>query len=101
MKTETKRLESTIMELEATNQVNRLECLYCFIVFHSMIIHLYDGSLKMLKDELQALQLAYNSLEMKYGRVQEDNRELVGDNMLSIKYLLKFLIHFLQEEHLH
>ncbi|XP_046853261.1 autophagy-related protein 16-1-like isoform X2 [Xenia sp. Carnegie-2017] len=51
MKTETKRLESTIMELEATNQ--------------------------MLKDELQALQLAYNSLEMKYGRVQEDNRELV------------------------
>ena len=31
----------------------------------------------MLKDELQALQLAYNSLEMKFGKVQEENRELV------------------------
>lgn len=31
----------------------------------------------MLKDELQALQMAYNSLEMKFGKTQEENRELV------------------------
>jgi hypothetical protein len=32
----------------------------------------------MLKDELQALQLAYTSLEVKFGKVQEENRELVS-----------------------
>ncbi|XP_028405622.1 autophagy-related protein 16-1-like [Dendronephthya gigantea] len=51
VKTEAKRLEQTIMELEATNQ--------------------------MLKDELQALQMAYNSLEIKFAKTQEENRELV------------------------
>ncbi|CAB4004895.1 autophagy-related 16-1-like, partial [Paramuricea clavata] len=51
VKTEAKRLEQTIVELEATDQ--------------------------MLKDELQALQMAYNSLELKFGKVQEENRELV------------------------
>ena len=32
----------------------------------------------MLKDELQALQMAYNALEIKFGKVQEENRELVS-----------------------
>ena len=32
----------------------------------------------MLKDELQALQMAYTSLEVKFGKVQEENRELVS-----------------------
>lgn len=44
-------LEQTILELEATNQ--------------------------MLKDEHQALQLAFTALEEKYRKCQEDNRDLV------------------------
>ncbi|XP_069104031.1 autophagy-related protein 16-1-like [Argopecten irradians] len=51
MKNAIKNLELTIMELEATNQ--------------------------MLKDEHQALQLAFTALEEKYRKAQEDNRELV------------------------
>lgn len=51
IKTESKRLEQTIVELETTNQ--------------------------MIKDELQALQMAYVSLEDKFGKIQEENRELV------------------------
>ncbi|XP_060070628.1 autophagy-related protein 16-1-like [Ylistrum balloti] len=51
MKNAIKNLEHTIMELEATNQ--------------------------MLKDEHQALQLAFTALEEKYRKAQEDNRELV------------------------
>ncbi|KAL8559220.1 hypothetical protein ACOMHN_040344 [Nucella lapillus] len=46
-----KGLQNTIMELEATNQ--------------------------MLKDEHQALQLAFTALEDKYQKAQDDNRELV------------------------
>ena len=33
---------------------------------------------KMVKDELQALQLAYTALEGKHRKVQEENQELVG-----------------------
>ena len=33
----------------------------------------------MVKDELQALQLAYTSLEEKHRKVQEENRDLVSE----------------------
>ncbi|XP_070172903.1 autophagy-related protein 16-1-like isoform X2 [Littorina saxatilis] len=46
-----KSLQNTVVELEATNQ--------------------------MLKDEHQALQLAFTALEDKYLKAQDDNRELV------------------------
>jgi len=32
----------------------------------------------MVKDELQALQLAYTSLEEKHRKLQEDNQDLVS-----------------------
>ncbi|XP_055954277.1 autophagy-related protein 16-1 [Patella vulgata] len=51
LRTEQKNLEATILELEATNQ--------------------------MLKDEHQALQLAFTTIEEKYRRSKDENRELV------------------------
>ena len=32
----------------------------------------------MVKDELQALQLAYSALEEKHRKLQEDNQDLVS-----------------------
>ncbi|XP_062597935.1 autophagy-related protein 16-1-like, partial [Saccostrea cucullata] len=51
LKMEIKNLESTIMELEATNQ--------------------------MLKDEHQALQLTYTGLEEKFRKLELDNQQLL------------------------
>ncbi|ESO92893.1 hypothetical protein LOTGIDRAFT_120226, partial [Lottia gigantea] len=51
LRTEQKNLEATILELEATNQ--------------------------MLKDEHQALQLAFSTIEEKYRKSKDENRELV------------------------
>ena len=34
--------------------------------------------MQMVKDELQALQLAYSSLDDKYRKLQEDNQDLVS-----------------------
>jgi len=36
-----------------------------------------DATSQMVKDELQALQLAYSSLDDKYRKLQEDNQDLV------------------------
>ncbi|XP_068685907.1 autophagy-related protein 16-1-like [Montipora foliosa] len=36
-----------------------------------------DATCQMVKDELQALQLAYTALETKHRRVQEENQELI------------------------
>ncbi|XP_053404630.1 autophagy-related protein 16-1-like [Mercenaria mercenaria] len=52
LKAEIKHLEHTVFELEATNQT--------------------------LKDEHQALQMAFTALEEKYRKVQEENSELMA-----------------------
>ena len=42
----------------------------------------------MVKDELQVLQLEYTSLDDKFRKTQEENRDLVGihSRLLSTKY---------------
>lgn len=38
----------------------------------------YIVNVQIVKDELQALQLAYSSLEEKHRKLQEDNQDLVS-----------------------